>query len=329
VASASRSSGLHDLLVSIERTKGALSGLDAGLLAALRGAKSLAFAASGSTALGIETALAELPASKAPCFRSPADYEGAAAARGGPREGRRPELVVGLSMSGRSAEVLEVLRLAARDGARTLLFSASGVRGVDSPIPLGFEGIPRRFLPLAACLFAEEIAGSGAPDRLAAALKTGPADRRPGLAGFVEGAWRSGLAPIFIGSGEGLEARLLAAQYMEFLKKAAFFASFPEWTHDLLWTLGPADAKRFAFVHFAPDQDLPDGRFAKATERLESLGISQLVLYPARDPVDRGPAGAALARALLLFSEVAERLGVDSEAELSFAAGASAEKEEG
>lgn len=269
------------------------------------------FAACGSTALGVEAATRDLSAREPRIYRGLCDWDAAAGAE------RRP--VIGISMSGRSDEVRDVLARASAAGARTLFVTGGEpMAAATDNLALDLEAVPTRLLPIAACLLAQRCFGSSSAAELQAGLLAG---RGPGfgeLPGFLASAYSSSLAPVFVSSEGRYAGELLAAAYMESLKRPAFAHSFPPWTHGLLWALGEGDAGRFAFVHLRPQDDLADTRFAKAVERLDSLGIAQLVLEGLMPWFPAFPNCSRLVQVLLMFRALADDLGLDPDRELGF-----------
>lgn len=269
------------------------------------------FVACGSTAKGIDAALKDQGPGEAACLQSPAAFASA-------RPSLDPStLVVGVSMSGGSAEVVDVLQSAHRLGWPTLFLSReAGSKGLPRSLRLGFGGIGPRFLPLSACLLAHRLSGSGfgLDDLPPPSLE--PDGPWPALAEFLESAYVSGKVPIFITAGDPFLGELLSSQYMEFLKRPSFHAAFPEWTHDLLWTLGPPAGNGFALVQLGQPEELSDRRAPRVAERLAGLGLPYLQAGELCG-ASRFPASRSLALSLILMAELAERLGLDPMAELS------------
>lgn len=268
------------------------------------------YAACGSTALGIDAALGDLGQGPRPCIRSPHAFSLL------PRPGAEAAPVIGMSMSGGSAEVLEILGRARLQGRDSLLVTGARIAMPGTRVlRLDLEGVPRRLLPLASCLLVHHLAGVGAGRHLAE-RPLPPDEAWPGLSAFLEAAASTGAVPVFVSPGDPFLCEALSSQYMEFLKRPAFSLSFPEWTHDFLWTLGARESHRFRIVHLGAGEDLSDRRFHQVQERLGALGIPQLALEPPSG--GRPPATALLVQVVALMACLAERLGIDSEAEGSF-----------
>lgn len=269
------------------------------------------FVACGSTAKGIDAALKDLGPGAAACLQSPSAFASA-------RPSLDPStLVVGVSMSGGSAEVVDVLQSAHRLGWPTLFLSReAGSKGLPRSLRLGFGGIGPRFLPLAACLLVHRLSGGSlGPEDLAPPCLV-PEGPWPAMADFLESAYVSGKLPIFVTSGDPFLGELLSSQYMEFLKRPSFHAAFPEWTHDLLWTLGPPAGQGFALVQLGQAEELSDRRAPRVAERLAELGLANFQAGEVCGD-SRFPASTCLAFSLVLMAELAERLGLDPMAELS------------
>ncbi len=271
------------------------------------------FAACGSTALGVEAALRDR-GDKAPrVIRAPDEYaEGAH-----PTGGLSP--FVGISMSGRSAEVRETLEQASGEGQETTYVTqGEAMAGASANLILDLDGVPKRLLPLVGCLVAHRSFGSRFPRELGERLALGEVPGLPGLPEALRHAHQMSLMPVFVSSGSRFFGDLLCAQYMEFLKKPALHLSFPQWTHDFLWTLGKKDRRRLQFIQMRPRKDLADGRFHSVIERLDSLGIDQGVLEEFPGLPGEYPNSSNFARVLLLFHDLSKELGVDPEGEISF-----------
>ncbi len=301
------------LIRAIERATSEFAGLDEAQSSRIAGAAPLIVFACGSTALGLSSAARDLHGAP---IRVISD-----AAEPGPRP-VAPEtggLALGVSISGSSAEVGDFLRRRSEESVEVIYASralAPG-RGI-ARLGLDLGGIPRRYLPLAACLLLHRLRGSAFGALLPGALRATVGRPMAGLWAAIAAAYRSGLLPVFVSGDEPLLASVLSAQYMEFLKRPAFHLSFPSWTHDFLWSLAPADAERLMFLQFRPREDLADGRFSKACSRIESLGIQQVVLDPVQSRLGEYPASSLFAELLLLFHELAIGAGLDPGAEVSF-----------
>ncbi len=276
------------------------------------------FVACGATASGINAALRDLGGTVPACIESVSAFLEIL-----PRlDQTRP--LVGLSMSGGSAEVLDVLSRAEGLGLPTVyLTHDTGHRGPERRLQLRLEGLGSRFLPLAACLLVHHFSGSDAYKGLLAPSSSRDEEAWPGLLDFLEASFRGGLVPVFISGADPFPAAVLSSQYMEFLKRPSFHRSFPEWTHDLLWTLGPQDRERLAFVQLGPQEELSDRRAARVQERLEGLGIRCFSAAATAGTAGAGqgtpyPATSCLARGLALMADLAERLGLDPGLELGF-----------
>ncbi len=296
----------------------ALATADSALALASRAIESFAesgfdprFAACGSTARGVEAAQRDLPALEPRIYRGLCDWDQSA--------GADPRPVIGLSMSGSSPELRDVLAKARATGARTLLMTGGDAGAASSgQLRLELEGVPKRFLPVVSCLLAQRCLGSSSSAQLGAGLGAGGGPGFGELQAFLARAYSSSLTPVFISAEGSYPGELLAAAYMEFLKRPAFALAFPPWTHDLLWALGGGDSGRFAFVHLSPSGDLADGRFAKAVQRLESQGIAQLLLDGLPPWFPSFPNCSRLVQILLMFRSLAEDLGLDPDLELGF-----------
>lgn len=295
----------------VRTTSSELAALDSGAPGILRAPAPRLFVACGSTAKGIDAALKDLGPREAACLKSPREFFAL---------GRSPDsetLVIGVSMSGGSAEVVDVLQGAHRLGWPILYLSREAVpNGLPWSFRLGLAGIGPRFLPLSACLLAHRLYGSGFGLEDLPLPSLEPEGPWPAMADFLESAYVSGRLPIFITAGDPFLGELLSSQYMEFLKRPSFHAAFPEWTHDLLWTLGPPAGQGFALVQLGQPEELSDRRALRVAERLAGLGLPYFQAGEIGG-ASRFPASTSLALSLILMAELAERLGLDPMAETS------------
>jgi hypothetical protein len=286
--------------------------VDAGLTGLFPDPSRVSFAACGATAMAVEAALRDAGAGTNHLFQDADGYIEAHAAR-------MAGALVGISMSGHSVEVRDMLKDARGLGEVTAFVTGGApMEKPEACFNLDLATMPTRFLPIVACVLVHRFLGSPFGEELAKDLATGPKGQLEELRAFLAAAHRDALTPLFISAGKDPVTRMLASLYMEFLKRPAFHASFPSWTHDLLWSLSPGDAGRLVLVHERPLEDLGDGRFGKALDRLGRLGIRQLVLDLPPAWMERHPSSSRLAAILLSYAGLAEELGIDPHAEASF-----------
>ncbi|HET7839588.1 MAG TPA: hypothetical protein VFL04_07505, partial [Rectinemataceae bacterium] len=200
------------LVKSIELADREFGRMDEGLRALMRNADELVAVACGSTALGLAAAARDLP--RLP-LRVIADPSGDGLE---PLPGARGSIVLGLSFSGASVEVGDLVGRAADAGIETVYAGPPAACPAKAHcLRLDLGGLPRRYLPLAACLLIHRVWGPGPDARLVDALRATASVGPSGLSGFLEAAFRSPRIPVFVSAGPGLRAALLAAQYLEFL----------------------------------------------------------------------------------------------------------------
>ncbi len=270
------------------------------------------FVACGSTALGVQAALADIDRPDVCVLDNVAAFECHL------RLATRQPLVIGMSVSGLSMEVRAVLRRAVAQGLSTVYVTrGASLEGTTHHVALRFEAVPQRILPVAVYGFVVGILSRkpfevGEP-LLPAVLPAPYTD----LSAFLAEAHTKGLVPVVASADRPFLGRLLATQYMEFLKKPAIHVRFPEWTHHLLWTLDPPHQEQFAFVHIRPVVALEDGRFDNLVEHLTVRRFRQFIFE------DFGAArcnagGQTLMEVLSLYRSLATHLSIDPDTEASF-----------
>ena len=124
--------------------------------------------------------------------------------------------------------------------------------------------------------------------------------------------------PVFIGDAEPFVARVLAQQYMEFLKAPAFVARFPEFTHDFLWSFRGPFVDRFDCVRVGWASAPSDDRVEQTLRRLSRDGRNPPeIRISSPDGVDDF-AAVAFYHIVAFYNDFAVEIGVDPEIELSW-----------
>lgn len=273
----------------------------------------IVYVASGSTALGIESAIKDFSDKTSYIIQNVTEFKKIIAKK------KQKILTFGVSMSGLSVEVREILSLASKRGLNTVYITkASPIESATVNIILDFGEIPNRFLPFAICLLIHYYHKSSFNEQMIDEILFSLKSRSNELLFFLEFTYKSKLTPIFVTSDCSSWGYILATQYMEFLKKTAFHLSFPEWTHNYLWTLEKTHKNSFAFIHMKPKIDLKDNRFKRTIDHVKSLQINQLLIGDLPNFSDKYPSSSKLLQSLILYWELSNNLGIDPNIEKSF-----------
>lgn len=253
--------------------------------------------ACGLSALAVEAALTDLGAKPPVVLQDPNRLDHSLDC-----DPRAVGGILGFSLSGRSPEVLDGLARAARRGLPTCRVGGLG------PQPPGV-GPPDVQLPP---LDAPEQLAHLAFAAVVPTLRLGhpvPAPRPvgddPALRGFLGDLLKTSRVPIFVATGDGLEARRLRSLWIELVGRPAFTARFPDFTHDLLWSFERTRDDRFAWVLRRPQVDLSDGRFDRLLGWLHK-GRTPHHLLDTPDG-EAGAVGGLLAAAELFCRLLADR----------------------
>ena len=273
---------------------------------------SFRFAACGSTALAVQAAILDSRNESGWLMQSLGDYQEI-------RHSLDPgTAVIGISLSGHSVEVREVLNQAAADGISAIFVSLGTSIESAHNLLIGPTEIPQRFLPLLAMRFVQFCLGSAFPEKDISSQQIHPVELSVLLQEFLVKTYQAELMPVFAAPKPDIKATQLKTQYMEFLKRPAIQLIFPEWTHDFLWSLSQADKNRYALILFEPRIDLTDQRFQKCVNHIQNLGISHLVINHSPAQQVPNPNSRIFRQVLDLFQTLADQLGIDPSQERSF-----------
>jgi len=279
----------------------------------IKEATEVVYVASGSTALGIASATKDFSEKTTHVIQNINEFEKIIAKK------NQKILVFGVSMSGLSTEVGEILRLASSKALNTIYVTkALPIENVTTNIILDFEEIPIRFLPFAICLLVHHYHRSGFDEQIIDKIQFPLKSQFDELLFFLEFTHKSELTPIFVTSDYPFWGYLLSTQYIEFLKKAAFHLSFPEWTHNYLWVLEKRHKNCVSFIHMKPQVDLKDDRFKNVVAHIKSLQIHQLIIGNLPIFCDKYQSSSQLLQVLVLYWELSRKIGIDPNIERSF-----------
>lgn len=221
----------------------------------------------------------------------------------------RPQLrnggsrLIGVSLSGTSAEVVAALRLAREAGRPHVMLTAAP--DTDDAISLPDLDCPRALRHLAICAALARLMG--------VATTVGAVRICASLAPVLDECMSRGLTPIIVAPRGSFDAVVLTAYWREFLHRPATRLVYPDWTHDYLWAFARAPIAQSCFVAMPPRHDLPDDRFTRVVAWLRRAGHHVHVLDAPPRPMQHVQRLADLAAT---FYAAAVRAGCDLETEL-------------
>lgn len=223
------------------------------------------FLACGSTGTGVETALSEArsPGQKIPLVM---DHHNAAL------NGR---LFIGFTYSGNSTEVTGFIpSVTHRDSV--IITGSDKLRG-KHVLRIDTGEIPLRCFPLLTHTLVQSVYGR---EKAATDHAGDTASLFESAFGLLQWSYLHDRIPVFTADNDSWLARLFAEQYMECLKRPAFYMNYPHFTHNILWTLSGKNIDKFCFIHEHSPRNYSDNRREKTLRHIESLGGVQLVLPP-------------------------------------------------
>lgn len=217
--------------------------------------------------------------------------------------------LIGITFSGNSVEVLQPCK-----GNKSILIT--GNKEVKAANHIDSDRVPLRYQPMLAYgLAILYIHGRRINSALYQLDTAGINELRDQLILALERCLKLNITPVFSAEGHSNLNIIFSSQYMECMKRPAISIVFPKFTHELLWTLKPADSDKYMFIHFKPDFDLIDGRFDKSTSHIQKMGIMQLVLNTSTITIN---GEQSFYFALSIMEEVAKRQHIDMNHEFSF-----------
>ncbi len=260
------------------------------------GQRDYSFLACGSTALGIELAIDDLHLGQTLC-NTLLKHTG--------------QHVVAISFSGNSTEVTDaIVSCLVTD---YVFVCGKQLPGIENSLVIDTTGIPNRLLPLLsyklAALFARGRAFFSDGSRNHSTVLQGNNE----LLSALQICFSKNQIPVFCAQDGAVLHKTLCTQYMEFFKKPALFRSYPQYTHDFLWSISAVNAGSFHFFHILPFATYSDNRFEKTIDHLNNMGVMQTLIKTGDlDGYD------ALRCALQLYSQLAQELKLDANMEHSF-----------
>ena len=214
--------------------------------------------------------------------------------------------VIGCSCSGRSAEVLDCLEATRSEGLRTCL---AGLDPGRCDLVLSEVRVPRSLQHVVIAATLPRLMGREVIEPL-------PKPAVGQIVQFLAAAYDAGQTPLFVGAEPDFDMRLLQSYWLEFLRRPAFSARHPEWTHDLLWAIHRSTAPPVAIIFHPPRVDLSDGRARSVVEWLCRQKLPHLLLSEGPREVSRHVERLlAYAEA---FADLAMARGLDLDGELQF-----------
>lgn len=214
--------------------------------------------------------------------------------------------LIGVSLSGTSAEVIDALSMASEMGRPNAMLTASGEpSGLRLPPLPG----PKALRHLAICNALSKAMGLPA----AHPRPTFISDIEPMLARSVN----QQLIPYVFAPRGSFMATALTAYWREFLHRPASRLIHPDWTHDFLWAFARSPVPGAHFLGIEPKRDLSDRRFSRVVSWLQRHEYSADVLSAAEDHVSPTRV-QRLCDVAATFHRVARTLGRDLETEVGF-----------
>ncbi|MDR1225771.1 MAG: hypothetical protein LBK47_02595 [Prevotellaceae bacterium] len=183
------------------------------------------------------------------------------------------KLVIGLTYSGNSTEVTDFIPVNTHPDSKIITSSSRVIE--KTVLPFITKGIPLRYLPLLTHKLIRSIYNQDVSKH------TLSGDLRISLEPVFEAlrfSYINNLIPVFTSDNNSWFARLFSEQHMEFLKRPAFSVSYPNYTHNFLWSLSKHNIDRFYFIHENSQFHYSDCRQSKAIKHISLLGGFQAEL---------------------------------------------------